>query len=403
MVEVSSVSVVDTNCCNWSVMWTEPLASREKENYVVEPYPHTRMWINGRDVTFEKIVQEKEPPRTPFEESTFAFIRAWLSGEDTFHVTTSGSTGTPKNIEVSRQQMVTSAIRTASHVGLNRSMTALVCIDTRFIGGKMMLARSLTLGLRILAVDPCANPLIKVPIDKWVRFTAFVPYQVTTILESKHPHLLDSLQCILIGGAPIHNRDVERLQSFQCACYETYGMTETISHVALKLLNTSGKQQHFQALQGIDLTLDERGCLSITADYLPETIKTNDLVEITSPGHFTWQGRADNAINTGGIKVIPELLEARLEPLLRNRGITNRFIIAGMPDEKLGSRVVLILDGVHFSSEELLLSINELKQHCSPYEIPKEVYVASPFIFAGNEKTDRKKTVEAAEFLMSLR
>src|SRR5690606_7297256 len=133
--------------------------------------------------------------------------------------------------------------------------------------------------------------------------------------ESKDPHLLNGLESILIGGAPIHPRDVERLQYFQCACYETYGMTETVSHVALKLLNTPAKQPYFEPLEGVDISIDDRGCLVISADYLSDRIVTNDLVELGEAGQFTWLGRADNVINTGGIKVIPESLEARLQPL----------------------------------------------------------------------------------------
>src|SRR5690606_6938174 len=137
---------------------------------------------------------------------------------------------------------------------------ALLCIDPKYVGGKMMLVRSLVLGLQMMAVDPTSNPLIKIPVDKCVQFTAFVPYQVQTILESKHPHLLNNLDKVLIGGAPLAATTRERLDLFQCECYETYGMTETVSHIATRLANTRLKQPYYEALPGVQVSQDSRGC-----------------------------------------------------------------------------------------------------------------------------------------------
>lgn len=364
------------------------------------PYPHPRIWINGRNVNVEKIVSEAVTPQSAFEETTFAFIRSWLSGETQYTLTTSGSTGVPKKITITREQMITSAVRTAAKIGVEKNMTALICLDTQFIGGKMMLARSLFFGLRILAVDPCANPLIKIPVDKWVQFTALVPYQVTSILESKHPHLLNNLESVLIGGAPLHPRDIARLQNFQCACYETYGMTETISHIALKLVNTPTQQQYFETLKGITLSTDTRGCLVIESDYLPEPVVTNDLIELVGPGQFRWLGRADNVINTGGIKVIPETLEAQLQEIFMRHGIDNRFFIAALPDDKLGNRIALIIEGSEVPSEPLRAALSDFREAVTPYEFPREIYSASPFVTAGNDKVDRKRTLDTAALLM---
>src|SRR5687768_3283352 len=146
-------------------------------------YPYSRIWINGRHVFIEKILQDREESRTSFEDSVFSFLKQWLTGEQTFQVTTSGSTGKPKPIVISRNQMIISARRTAERIGLQNDIRALVCIDPRYIGGKMMLVRCLALGLRIMAIDPVANPLIRIPVDKCVQFTAFVPYQIHSILE----------------------------------------------------------------------------------------------------------------------------------------------------------------------------------------------------------------------------
>ena len=371
---------------------------------VVEEYPFLRIWINGRYVAIEKILQETEHPHSPFEQATFQFIKEWLSGQDNnFQLTTSGSTGPPKSISVTRGQMISSAMRTAERLQLQKNSTALLCIDPKYIGGKMMLVRSLVLGMRIMAVDPTANPLIKIPVDKCVQFTAFVPYQVRRILESKHPHLLNSPDKILIGGAPLDAAIREQLDKYQCQCYETYGMTETVSHIALRLVNTQMKQQYFEALPGVAISKDERGCLVVRADYLAGPVITNDIVEIIEPDKFVWLGRWDSVINTGGVKVMPEKVEQHLEEIFHRHNFQHRFFIAALPDEHLGNKIVLILEGVQFSSEILNKSLEGLKSVVSPYEVPKEVYSIPNFITTETLKIDRNQTLAGVTLLSSLK
>lgn len=360
---------------------------------VPETYPHAHMWINGRYLTTEKIVAGTASPESPFEETTFDFIRSWISGEESFDMTTSGSTGSPKSFSLRRTQMIKSTQLTARQVNLTNNMTALLCIDPRYIGGKMMLVRTLVLGLRLVAVEPSSNPLVGVPVDKRVHFTALVPYQVQSILESKHPHLLNNLDTILIGGAPLHATVRETLQRFQCKCYETYGMTETISHIALRLANTKDKQPYFQVLPGIDISRDKRQCLVINAPYLPEPVVTNDLIEIVAPGRFEWLGRWDNVINSGGVKISPEKVERQLDSIFLQTQFPHRFFVAALPDQKLGNKLILILEGVHFSSETLQQSLEQLKNVLSPYEVPREVYFAEHFSSTESQKIDRKQTM----------
>ena len=377
--------------------------SERFEDATNDGYPYRDMWINGRNVLLDNILQGKAEARSPFEETTFEFVREWMQGTDRFEMTTSGSTGTPKTIALTRTQMMASAAMTAKKINLRKFSWALVAIDTKYIAGKMMLVRSLTSGLRIMAVDPSANPLIKIPVDKCVQFTAFVPYQVSAILESKHPHLLNNLDTILIGGAPLNETSREELDRFQCACYETYGMTETVSHIALRLINTPMKQPYFETLPGVEVSTDGRGCLVIKAAYLGHPVVTNDLVEITAPGKFLWLGRLDSVINSGGVKVVPEKIEKLLEKIFKRHQLRHRFFIAALPDEKLGSKIVLVLEGVQFSSELLLQSLDELKEAASPYELPKEVHSVAGFHTTETRKIDRKKSLESATLLFSVK
>jgi O-succinylbenzoic acid--CoA ligase len=379
---------------------TSPL-SANLQTVSENPYPFPTIWINGRTTAIEKIVQGDEQGTSPFESTTFDFIRAWLSGKEAFEIRTSGSTGNPKTIFISRNQMIASAWKTAQKIGLQKNTSALICLDTKYIGGMMMLARSLIVGLRIVAVEPGANPLIKIPVDKCVQFTAFVPYQISVLLESKHPHLLNNPDKVFIGGAPLSLKVREQLDHYQCQCYETYGMTETVSHVALRLVNTQRKQPYFETLPGIAISTDARGCLVVSADYLPEPVITNDVVEIIDSGRFLWLGRWDSVINSGGVKVIPEKIEKVLEVIFHEHYFHHRFFIAAWPDEKLGDKIVLILEGVQFSSEILGQSLAALKSAVSPYEFPKAVYSIPEFIMTETQKIHRRQTLAGITPLLS--
>jgi O-succinylbenzoic acid--CoA ligase len=193
----------------------------------------------------------------------------------------------------------------------------------------------------------------------------------------------------------------EQLDYYQCECYETYGMTETVSHVALRLVNTSEKQPYFETLPGVAIRTDARGCLIVSADYLLQPVVTNDVVEIIDSGKFLWLGRWDSVINSGGVKVIPEKIEKALEVIFNEHRFHHRFFIAAWPDEKLGEKVVLVLEGVQFSSEILEQSLAALKSAVSPYEFPKAVYSIPEFIMTDTQKIQRPQTLAAVTPLLS--
>ena len=178
-------------------------------------------------------------------------------------------------------------------------------------------------------------------------------------------------------------------------------MTETVSHIAVRLLNTQMKRPYFEALPGVKIALDDRGCLVISADYLTETVVTNDLVEILGDGKFIWLGRWDNVINTGGIKVTPEKIEKELDTIFRKNNLNQRFFIAALPDDRLTNKVVLVLEGVQFSSELISQTLAVLRTTLSPYEIPREVYSVARFVSTETQKIDRAQTLAGATFLLS--
>lgn len=366
-------------------------------------YPHTSIWINGRLVPLAGIASGMEVGRTSFETNTFTFISAWISGEKEFAITTSGSTGSPKTIMITRDQMIASAQLTVRALDVKSLDTCLVCIDTKFIGGRMMLVRALQTGLRIFAVDPCPNPLEKIPEDLWVNFAAFVPYQLESILQSNRPWLLNRVTKVIIGGAPLRMTTIDKLDQYACTLWATYGMTETISHIALQALNGKQKQNYFESLPGIELDVDHRNCLILNVPYVSEKIVTNDVVELIDNRRFRWIGRFDNIINTGGVKVNPEKIEATVQRFFEENSRPLRFFIHGMEDEQFGSRVVLVMEA-NTIDEDFLTSLRIfLSSTLSRFEIPKSALLVPRFSETENGKINRLQTVKGDHAIISLK
>jgi o-succinylbenzoate---CoA ligase len=361
-------------------------------------YPHQNIWINGRQVFIKDIVEGRAKNHTNFESSTFSFIREWIAGQEHYVIETSGSTGTPKQISIYRDEMIASAKLSERALGLHPSYNALVCLDARYMAGKMMLVRSFTTGMKIFVTDPCANPLARIPVDHTIQFAALVPYQIQAIVESKHPHLLDALMTCIVGGAPLHSNLKERLQRFSTRIYETYGMTETISHVALQPVNGHLRSDLFFTLPGVEAQCDERGCLVIHASHLRNReFITNDLVELINNREFKWLGRWDNVINSGGVKVSPEKIEERIGQIFTRLKITNRFFIYGQEDQRLGQRVILVIEGA-LPNHNVMKQLKEaFVLSFTSFEKPKQILAVSEFIQTSTSKINRHETFRSAK------
>lgn len=343
--------------------------------------------LNGKKFSVEQLAAVQISTFTEFEKTTVAFCQAWLAGQEEFPLQTSGSTGTPKKIILRREQMEASARQTIHALHLHANMTSLVCLDTKYIAGQMMLVRSLIAGMNMVATEPSSNPLLSInnqPID----FVALVPYQLEKILNET-PQLLDAVAFGIIGGATVSHSLKEKIKNSSCALYATYGMTETISHIALQRLNGMNASDFFQAFNAIHLRLDERGCLCIHADYLGDEIITNDLIEFLGPNQFRWLGRIDNVINTGGIKVIPERIENALEKVFQELKISSRFFIAGIAHKSLGAQVTLFVEGIELekSIQENILS--KASAELTKFEIPREIRFVPKFTETATGKVNR--------------
>jgi O-succinylbenzoic acid--CoA ligase len=348
-----------------------------------------RLHYQHRTIAFSEIEQVLlEDDHLPAQlKNTLVICNRWRKGEEQFVFQTSGSTGVPKIIHANREQLLASAHGTIEALHLNHKDHFLLCLNTRSIGGAMVLIRAMLLEAEITLMDPSSDILEQ--LDQTHPFTvaSFVPMQLD-ILKQK-PELmktLDRFEKVLIGGAGIDLSLDQQLKKSTTNLYHTYGMTETLSHIALRQL---GKEDSFFPLKGIDLKIDERGCLAIKGKVTnDEWIITNDMVDLQADFSFKVLGRADDVINTGGFKVFPAKVEAAMQELL-----PFSLFIYSTPDEKFGQQVAAF---VLTSTLDTVQLTKALKEKLHPYEIPKTFYCLSRFITTANGKIDKIATAALA-------
>lgn len=354
-------------------------------------YSHSSIQVHNRVEQVADILSGEVTPLSDFESQTFSFIRDWIKGVDLFNLQTSGSTGTPKEIRLGRKQLIQSAERTIRALGLDEHDTAFVCLDTKYIAGKMMLARALEGNMKIVVVEPSSDPLKKLTDETQISFAAFVPLQLHEILTHNNSMAkLNRMKAVLVGGGEISMALQQLVNKVSCPIYATYGMTETVSHIALQRLNGAEASDHFTTLPGISVTLDNRGCLVVELPEFTEDIVTNDLVELLSPTQFRWLGRFDLVINSGGFKVSPEKIEKLISAIFANKKINRSFFVCGIPDDRLGQKLILAIEGFPISGEKKILSA--LKQQLHPYEVPKQVLYIREFLRTETGKINRPLT-----------
>lgn len=274
--------------------------------------------------------------------------------------------------------MRNSARMTGEFLRLRSGDKALLCLSPATIAGKMMLVRALELNLKLLVTDVQSNPLkdLSEPID----FAAMVPLQVEASLE-QHSVALQSIGKLIIGGAALHPKLVNRLIGFPNEIWQTFGMTETISHIAMRRLN--GSQRDYQPLPGIQVDSEDEQLVIHAPALGIDRLKTNDLVEMTAKG-FTWLGRSDFVINSGGFKIHPELVEEKLSSL-----IEGNFFSSSLPDERLGQRHILCIEAL-----ESNLNLEQLKERLGAKEVPRTLYLFERFIYTESGKIHRLETLK---------
>lgn len=302
------------------------------------------------------------------------FLLDWFDDRDYVEIRTSGTTGTPKLIRIKKAHMVNSAMATGNFFDVGPRTKALHCLPSQYVAGKMMLVRAIILGWRLHVVPPSTEPL-EADSNRY-DFAAMVPLQAERSFDK-----LRKVKKIILGGGKVSQGLSARLQTLPVEIWETYAMTETVTHIAAKRI----EDLVFTTLPDVSVTTDARGCLVINAPNVADTIVvTNDLASIKDAQHFVWLGRFDNVINSGGIKLYPEQIEEKLSLFIKNR-----FFVYGQPDDTLGERLVLVVEAEPYEiSDDCYVALDK-------YEKPKEVIFVSKFLETGTGKIQRTETLKA--------
>lgn len=313
-------------------------------------------------------------PTTAFDNDILYFLKKWRT-QNSFTVTTSGSTGAPKSIVHGKETMLKSAQLTGAYFNFQEGQTALLCLPIDKISGMMMLVRAIHWRLKLYTLPP------KRKLDfsnlTSIDFAPLLPIQAIENFSQ-----LTHIKTILLGGAKLPEQLTQKLQELSTSVYLSYGMTETLSHVALQKINGEKSTLLFTALSGITFTTDECSRLCITAPQLSiKKLKTNDIVKLHSATSFEFLGRYDNVINSGGLKILAENIEQQLSPF-----ISLPFYIYGVPDSTLGEKVTLCIQGKKWD-KTALDNLKENFKCINPKQaIPRQIIFKEKFAYTATGK-----------------
>lgn len=320
--------------------------------------------LNGRPVDARSVCSGQFSPRSKSESEALSFLREWYGSAEGIALQSSGSTGAPKHFIASRDAMRASAALSNRIFGLSADSSALLALPLSYIAGKMMLVRALISGLHLQLADPDSRILSRLDnaLGSGARssFAPLVPMQLSRTLEQPDGlAALERIDCVLVGGGFVDPALEDALQTTPCRLYASYGMTETLSHIALRRLNGPERSSWYTPLPGVTLRLNEDACLVISAPHLGlSDMATNDRAELLADGHFRILGRRDAVINSGGIKIQAEALEEQL------RAATGlKLLLVGTPHSLLGSCLTLLIEGRPSPEQEL-----KLRQACAALE-----------------------------------
>ncbi|NJM79114.1 MAG: O-succinylbenzoic acid--CoA ligase [Flavobacterium sp.] len=337
---------------------------------------HNRFKLNGYHLNYDdmcRVAYSFIKEGDEYEKHIGEFLLEWLDDDLDIEVQNFRNNRKAKSNSFEKLAMIQSAIATGDFFNLEPGDTALLCLSAKYIAGKMMLVRAMILGLELDITTIHSKPLEYN--DKQYDFAAMVPIQVENSLKK-----LQNIKKVIIGGATLSQSLIEKLKKLKkTKAYETYGMTETITHVAIRKIG----DETFKTLPNISISKDERECLVIDAPkIMEEKVITNDIVAVINEHEFLWLGRYDNVINSGGIKLFPEQIEVKLQNIL-----STRFFIASEKDEKLGEKVILVIESDKKDMDSSVFDILE------KFEKPKAIYFVPKFTETKTGKINRLKTL----------
>lgn len=310
------------------------------------------------------------------------FIHSLKKENWSLQVKSSGSTGTPKVFNFTKDQALASAKISNTFFGINKNSKLLLPLSIDFIAAKMLIVRALEAKCKIYIIKPTANPIKDLNFK--IDFISLSPYQVQHILE-QNPDKFNLIKKSLIGGAAISTKCIEKIEEIQSNClfYESFGMTETLSHIAIKEILK--KQLGFRKLPEFHLTTNSEKQLIISHPIIvPTPLITNDIINFIDNEHFNFIGRKDFIVNSGGVKIQIELLENEM-----NKYIEFPFFLSKKMDEVLGEKLVFcILNNEKIDDAQIYELIKTMP--ISKYQIPKEIIRLDSFNYTQNGKIIRQ-------------
>ena len=308
----------------------------------------------------------------------YKLLSFWKSGEDKITVHTSGSTGSPKKINIYKNQMIASAKNTLGYFEIKDNSTFLSCLPLKYIGGKMMLIRAILSKSKIVLCKSSVNPINE--LETKIDFIALTPLQLNSLLEKKN--IFKKIKLAIIGGGLVSKNLISKIQNLTTNCFQTYGMTETISHIALRNLKNCNDKTPYKCLQDVEVRANNKNQLIINSKELEiENLVTNDKVKILNNKEFLFLNRTDNIINSGGLKINPEEVENKI---LKSLG-DNNFFVDKIKNDKFGEEIILIA----LKKIKINLLIDSIKLLKDKKIQPKKIYIVDKFIFNDNQKIDK--------------
>jgi len=342
-----------------------------------------RLLLEGKEYAPEdisRLVAEGAGNCPPALWDLYLFLNEWFDASPVITVHTSGSTGVPKELVVRKDRMMQSARLTCEFLNLQAGDTALLCMNLRYIGAMMMVVRSLVAGLNLVVRPASGHPLSDVEVP--LKFAAMVPLQVyNTLRVPAERKRLEHTDILIIGGGAVDDSLEAELKTIPIAAYSTYGMTETLSHIALRRLNGEAASKCYYPFPSVELSLSAENTLIVKAPLIcDDVLQTNDIACLCSDGGFTIAGRKDNVINSGGIKIQAEEMENRLQPF-----IPVPFAVTAVPDPRLGQALTLLIAG----KPDIKELENKLQAMLETYYRPKHIFITELIPQTENGKIDR--------------
>lgn len=320
----------------------------------------------------------------------FAFAARLFDRNKTAEVSTSGATGVPKKMKFPKSAFDLSARSTNAFFEITEASGLLLALPMRYIAGKMMVARAAAAGCDLTVVPPSSSPFS----GKVAGYAASFDFVPLTPLQADRcaddtPKALSEVRTVLIGGGQVSDELRKKLLHCGVNAYASFGMTETLSHFAVARIE-AGSDLLFKPLPGVELKSDRTGSLRVNRKGITRGwLDTNDLASLSEKG-FVWRGRADNLINSGGIKVIPEQVEKLVAHLVHTP-----YFVAGIPHEKLGEEVALFIEAEGLPASDLLGEVQNSLANM-PFWQPRKLIPVSGFLYTDTGKIKRKATVQHA-------